>query len=107
MPVCEPVTRSSISASGSAPLATPHALLVEVEQAALAVVLRLERRVGRPVVQAPELVALVERRRVERLAPAQRLDDLLDAAVAGAGRLALGRRHRGPEAEVHVGRLRV
>src|SRR3954451_24897302 len=110
IPVLEPVTRSSKGASGAAVrrrLATPDALLVEVEQAVLAVVVGLERRVGGTVVELPELLGLVVRGRVQRLAAAEVLDHALDSPVARAGRLARDDRYGGPEAEVHVGRPRV
>src|SRR3954451_9028330 len=110
MPVLEPVTRSSNGASGAAVrrrLATADALLVEVEQAGLAGVVGLECRVGGTVVELPELLAVVVRGRVQRLAAAEVLDHVLDPPVARAGRLARDDRDGGPEAEVHVGRLRV
>src|SRR3954454_6885709 len=108
MPVPEPVARSSTSASAPCPrfaLCTLHALLVEVQQPVLAVVGVLQRGVCRAVVEPPELVALVERGRVERLATAELLHDALAPPVARAGPLTVDHWHRRPESEVHVRRL--
>src|SRR5215210_3325491 len=87
IPVAPPVTASRAWASGTrrgTRLGTLDALLVEVEQPVPAVVGRLQLRVGGAVVEPPELLALVERGRVERLAAAERLDHALDAPVARA-----------------------
>src|SRR3954454_19346132 len=102
MPLREPVTRSRASAMpiGRERLGTLHALLEEVEQPVPAVVGMLELRVGRPVVEPPELVALVVRRRVQGLAAAETGDLRLDPAVDLAVGPALGARTGRPEAEV-------
>src|SRR3954464_15144610 len=110
MPGLEPVARSSTSASAPCPrfaLRTLHALLVEVQQPVLAVVGVLQRGICRAVVEPPELVALVERGRVQRLATAELLHDAFDPAVARAGRLPVDHRHPRPETEAHPRRLRL
>jgi len=89
MPVAEPVTRSRISASGI-PLATLDALLVQVQEPVLAVIGVLDGHVGGPVVESPELVALVVGGRVQRLAAAELVDEPLDAPVVRAVREAVG-----------------
>src|ERR1700722_10416288 len=83
-------------------LAAAYGLVVEAEQAAAAVVLRLELVIGRAVVPAAELFLRVEGRGVQRLVPAERADLVLDHPVVVA--VALARRQRGsaPEAEVDV-----
>src|SRR5690349_11133926 len=53
------------------PSTTPDALRVQVEQPTVGVVFLLQQLVGGPVVRRPELVLLVVRRGVERLASAE------------------------------------
>src|SRR4051812_21928669 len=89
MPVAEPVTRSSASASGI-PLATLDALLVEVQEPVVAVIGLLDRHVGGPVVESPELVTLVVRGRVQRLPAAELVDEPLDAPVVRTVRETVG-----------------
>src|SRR6185312_14992231 len=83
-------------------LAAAYGLVVEGEQPATAVVLRLELVVGRAVVPAAELFLGVEGRGVQRLVPAERADLLLYHPVVVAVALARRQRGRAPEAEVDV-----
>src|SRR5256885_13575870 len=62
-------------------LLSQHALLVEVPEPSLRVVVRLERVVRGPVVEPPELVLRVIGVGVERFDPAQLGDLALDLAV--------------------------
>ena len=82
----------------------PDTLLVQAEQAALAVVSALERAVRLAVVELVELVFGVERRGVQRLVPGQPGDLVLhEAVVVAVCRVLAGRqRHGPPEPEVHV-----
>src|SRR5215210_1163308 len=108
MPVSPPLSRSKTCASFiRLRLATLNALPVQVRQPALAVVGPFQLAIGTLVMQPPELVSVVIGVRVERLAPAELVDDLLDLAVVGALLLAVGQGQGGPEAEVHVGGLRI
>src|SRR5436190_17796149 len=85
-------------------LLSQHALLVEVPESPLRVVARLERVVGGPVVEAPELVLRVIGVGIERFDPAQLGDLALDLAVVPT-RLATHRiLHHVPEPEVHIQR---
>src|SRR5438270_14046780 len=97
--------KTSASAIGLLPSllsASADALLVQVQQAAVAVVCVLQRLVGVTVVAPAELVLGVERRGVQRLVAAERGDLVLHQAVVIAF-LATGRqRHRAPEPEVLV-----
>src|SRR4051794_41976082 len=107
MPRSPPLMRSKTSASLSRPrLPTFNALRIEVGQPAVGVVGPLHPIVGRPVVQSPEAVAIVERVRVERLSPTELLDHLLDPAVVATFGLPLCQRPRGPESDVCGRRVR-
>src|SRR5215469_16801546 len=79
-----------------------HALVVEVSQPTPGVICLLHLGIHRPVVPGPELLAGVERRRVQALVPAELGDLVLNPPVEVA--VARGRRQRdhAPEAEVHV-----
>src|SRR6185437_1639985 len=88
-------------------LAAAHGLVIEAEQPAVAVVLRLELVVGRAVVPAAELFFGVEGRGVQRLVPAKRADLFFHHPVVVTVALALRQRGRAPEAEVDVEVARV
>src|SRR5690606_9483131 len=81
---------------------SPHTLVVQIKQAPARVVFPLDRPVGVAVVEAPELVAAVERGRVERLVTVELVHGVLDEAVVVAVELASRQRHHAPEPEVHV-----
>src|SRR6478735_6877623 len=63
------------------PLPTPDALRVEIKQATVRVVFLLQHRIGRPVVGGPELVLLVVRGGVQRLASPEVRHQPLDQPV--------------------------
>src|ERR1700761_8285406 len=88
-------------------LAAAHALVVEAEQAAAAVVLGLELVVRRPVVPAAEFFFRVEGRGVQRLVPVERADLFFHHAVVIPVSLA-GRQGDGtPESPVDVDLVRL
>src|SRR5690242_5079843 len=94
-------TPRPVSCHPSLRLLPANALLVQPGQPPAAVILTLERRVGRAVVALPELLGRVERRRVQALVAAVRGDLRLHPAVVvpiGAPR---GQGYGPPEAEVH------
>src|SRR5690606_13214560 len=78
------------------------ALVVQVRQPAGRVVGPLERAVRLAVVAAPELVLWVMHGGVERLVPAELVDQLLDPPVVPTVRPAAGERDGRPEAHVDV-----
>src|SRR4051812_23372773 len=82
--------------AASVPLYPLYALLVQPEQPAVRVVGLLELRVRLSVVEPVELVAIVVRRRVQRLAALHLAHDALDAAVGGAVPVAVRERNARP-----------
>src|ERR1700728_970261 len=88
-------------------LPAAYDLVVEAEQAAVAVILRLELVVGRAVVAAAELFFGGEGRGVQRLVPAKCADLFFHHPVVIAVTLARRQRGRAPEAEVDVEIARV
>src|SRR5690348_1703537 len=81
---------------------SPYTLVVQVQQASVRVVFLLDRPVGVAVVQLPELLGVVEGRRVERLVAVEIVHGVLDQPVVVTVELSPWQRHHTPEAEVDV-----
>src|SRR5262249_11549343 len=95
-------TPRPVPCQSSLRLLPADALLVQSGQPPAAVVLALERRIGRAVVLRPELLRRVERRRVQPLPAAQRRDLRFHQAVVVPVLVPRGQGHCPPETEVHV-----
>src|SRR6266545_2386003 len=95
-----PTTRASASATGAPISSPPDSLVVQIEQPTFRVVPLAQPAVLLPAVPRGELLPVVERRGVQRLAAAQPADLGLDAAVVVPVPLAGRQRDGAPEADV-------
>src|SRR3954451_17845727 len=98
-----PSTGRNNSATCTSVLLARHGLGVEVGDATVRVVPRLELAVRRSPVERVELLTPVAGRGVQRLVPVEIHEDLLDAPVVVVGCLARGELGVRPEAHVDVG----
>src|SRR5262245_8220399 len=96
----EPTIFWKISESVISP--STHTLVVQIQQPPSRVIGPFDGPVGVTVVVLPELLALVERGRVERLVAVQVVHGLLDHAVVITVVLPARQRDHAPEPEVHV-----